>query len=78
MTAAEQNSAPRKETCMLNCTIILEEARRDAGRITEDRRWLHAHAEPGFDLAETLPWVRARLEEMGYAPQSRGKAGLSV
>ena len=63
---------------MLNCTTILEEARRDAGRIAEDRRWLHAHAETGFDLAETLPWVRARLEEMGYAPRPLGRAGLSV
>ena len=63
---------------MLNCTTVLEEARRDAGRIAEDRRWLHAHAETGFDLAETLPWVRARLEEMGYAPRPLGRAGLSV
>lgn len=40
------------------------------------RRWLHSHAETGFDLTETKPYVKAALERMGYAVAQCGKAGL--
>lgn len=41
-----------------------------------DRRYLHSHAETGFDLSETLTFVQKRLEEMGYKPTRCGRAGL--
>ena len=47
-----------------------EELRREASEIKEEiianREYLHAHAETGFELKETLPHVKSCLEKMGY------------
>ncbi len=57
-----------------------EQVLQEAGGLLEEmcshRRWLHAHAETGFDLTETKPYVKAALEEMGYTVKECGKAGL--
>lgn len=42
-------------------------------RITEDRRWLHAHPELGFDLHHTAEYVGRRLEALGI----RYEAGIA-
>ena len=55
---------------------ILREANALQGEIREHRLWLHAHAETGFDLVETKPYVRKALEDMGYAVSDCGRAGL--
>ena len=57
---------------------VLDAARQLSQEMTEHRRWLHAHAETGFDLKETKPYVKAALEEMGYAVRECGKAGLTA
>ena len=44
--------------------------------IKSHRLWLHTHAETGFDLTETKPYVKSTLTEMGYTVQECGKAGL--
>lgn len=59
----------RKELIMLEAQNLHQE-------ILEHRRWLHAHAETGFDLIETKPYVKRVLQEMGYQVQECGKAGL--
>ena len=56
--------------------IILSEAKKAAEAIRRDRQFLHRHAETGFELPQTLAYVKQRLEEMGYAPVHCGKAGL--
>ena len=48
----------------------------NADRIAEDRRYLHAHAETGFDLPETFDYVWNRLTEMGLSPRKCGKGGI--
>jgi hippurate hydrolase len=55
---------------------LLTEAMAIEAELVENRRYLHANAEVGFDLSNTLAYVRDRLTEMGYKPQSCGKAGL--
>lgn len=55
---------------------IMHEALALQAWLTEHRRWLHAHAEPGFALAETKEYVRRQLVEMGYEPKDCGRAGL--
>lgn len=55
---------------------LLQEASSLRDTLTEDRRYLHAHAETGFDLTETLAYVKKELQSMGYEPQECGKAGL--
>ncbi len=48
----------------------------DASRVTADRRYLHAHAETGFDLPETFDYVWQQLTEMGLVPKKCGKCGI--
>ena len=57
---------------------FLQEAKELESWIIEKRRWLHAHAETGFALQQTLDYVKITLEETGYAPAVCGKAGLCV
>ena len=60
----------------MNNEQILQEAQALQEEMRSHRRWLHAHAETGFDLEQTKPYVKAALEEMGYAVQECGRAGL--
>ncbi len=55
---------------------ILREAKALQEEIKSHRLWLHTHAETGFDLTETKPYVKSALTEMGYTVQECGKAGL--
>ena len=55
---------------------IMQEAAALQEEIKAHRLWLHTHAETGFDLTETKPYVKSALTEMGYAVNECGKAGL--
>ena len=44
--------------------------------LNEDYRFLHAHAETGFELHETAGYVRKRLEEIGLSPKACGRLDL--
>lgn len=57
---------------------ILEEAKLLQEEVTAHRRWLHEHAEVGFQLHETKAYVKNALQNMGIEPQECGKAGLTV
>lgn len=55
---------------------LLQEAAALKSEITENRRYLHMHPETGFDLKETVSYVKKQLSAMGYEPKECGKAGL--
>lgn len=57
---------------------LLTEAGKYEEELIKKRRYLHAHAETGFDLTETLAFVKSELEAMGYEPKECGKAGITV
>lgn len=57
---------------------MLKEALGLQSQIEEDYQYLHAHAETGFNLTQTLSYVKKRLLEMGYEPIDCGKAGIVV
>lgn len=57
---------------------LLAEASKYEENLIKDRRYLHSHPETGFDLSETLKYVKSELTAMGYEPQECGKAGLTV
>lgn len=57
---------------------ILTEAESIVEQVKIHRRWLHAHAEVGFDIPETKAYVRKSLEEMGYHVEECGKSGLTA
>ena len=55
---------------------IMKEAKAFQEELIAERRYLHTHPETGFDLTDTLPFVKKELEKMGYEPKECGKAGL--
>ena len=55
---------------------LLEAAQAQAQQLTEDRRFLHAHAETGFELNATFAYVWQRLEEAGLSPRRCGRCGI--
>ncbi len=55
---------------------LLQESKKIEKELRALRRKLHQNAEVGFSLKETLLIVRESLTEMGYEPQSCGRAGL--
>lgn len=60
----------------MNNEELLQKADALKDQMVRDRRQLHEHPETGFDLEQTKPYVKKRLEEMGYDVQEVGKAGL--
>ncbi len=57
---------------------IREEAYQYKTQIQSDRRYIHENPGTGFDLEDTLAYVKGELEAMGYTPQLCGKAGLTA
>lgn len=57
---------------------LLREAAEMKEALTEKRKYLHAHAETGFALENTLAYVKSELLDMGYTPKSCGRAGITV
>lgn len=60
----------------MNSEMILSKAKEIEQKIMEDRHYLHAHPEVGFDLTETKKYVKNELISMGYTPQECGRCGL--
>lgn len=46
--------------------------------ITANRRYLHTHPGTGFDIEDTVSFVKKELEKIGYEPKECGKAGLTA
>ena len=57
---------------------MLKEAQRIKDELIAHRRWLHAHAETGFDLMETSNYVYKQLELMDYSPRWVGRCGVAA
>lgn len=55
---------------------LLERAKELQPELVENRRWLHSHAEVGFELTETCAFVEEKLRELGYEPRHMSKAGV--
>lgn len=56
--------------------ILLSEAESISEIIVNQRRTLHQMPGTEFDIGETLAYVKKELEDMGYAPEQCGRAGL--
>ena len=57
---------------------MLDKAMKIKDELVEHRRWLHTHAETGFDLRQTADYVCRQLEDMGYLPRRVGRCGIVV
>ncbi len=54
----------------------LKEAEEWKEEMMATRRYLHMHPELGFELHNTVEYVKKKLKEMGYQPQICGKSGV--
>lgn len=57
---------------------LLQEVEQIYEIIQKERRVLHQNAETGFDLSNTVKFVKKELAEMGIDPVDCGKAGISA
>ncbi len=55
---------------------VLKDAEKLRQSMVKHRRYLHQHAEVGFDLPTTRTYVHKVLSDLGYAPTKCGKAGI--
>lgn len=55
---------------------LLREAKEHEKELILSRRYLHTHPETGFDLENTLAYVKGELISMGYEPRECGRSGL--
>lgn len=55
---------------------LLQESKDNESALIADRHYLHTHPGTGFDIGETVSYVKEQLIRMGYDPQPCGKAGL--
>ena len=55
---------------------MVKEAQALRETVVADRRSLHTHPGTGFDINETVEYVKKELEALGYEPKKCGKAGL--
>ena len=60
----------------MDMQALKDEARAMQTRLIKTRRYLHAHAETGFDLPATKQYVIQALRALGYAPKELGRAGV--
>ena len=55
---------------------VIKEAMPLTQELIDHRRWLHRHAETGFDLMSTNTYVAGALRDMGIEPKRKGKMGI--
>ena len=55
---------------------LLQEAAGYEEKLITTRRFLHTHPGTGFDIEDTVAYVKQELIAMGYEPKSCGRAGL--
>lgn len=60
----------------MNSKQIMKEAAELKETIIADRRYLHSQPGTGFDIEETVAYVKKELQDMGYKPVECGRAGL--
>ena len=68
--------------CLVEHTNRMDTLLLDAKKLQHElvghRRYLHAHAETGFDMGKTTAYIKGVLQEYGCTPKKCGKAGLAV
>ena len=60
----------------MTTTALLQEAASYQEQLVRTRRFLHTHPGTGFDIQETVDYVKQELISMGYEPQMCGKSGI--
>ena len=62
----------------MKAELLLQKAQEFEDRIVQERRTLHRNPETGFDLDNTLAFVKKELKDMGIEPADCGRAGVTA
>ena len=62
----------------MNADMLLQEAEQIRDHVLRERRALHQMPGTGFDIGDTLAYVRQELTEMELQPTNCGRAGLTA
>ena len=62
----------------MNADVLLQEAEQIRDHVLRERRALHQMPGTGFDIGDTLAYVRQELTEMELQPTDCGRAGLTA
>ena len=62
----------------MNADMLLQEAEQIQDHVLRERRALHQMPGTGFDIGDTLAYVRQELTEMELQPTDCGRAGLTA
>ena len=62
----------------MNADMLLQEAEQIRDHVLRERRALHQMPGTGFDIGDTLAYVRQELTEMELQPTDCGRAGLTA
>ena len=62
----------------MNADMLLQEAEQIRDHVLRERRALHQMPGTGFDIDDTLSFVRQELTEIGLQPTDCGRAGLTA
>lgn len=60
----------------MTAETFLNDAKEIENEIIENRRFLHSHAETGFELIESVAFVKEKLQEIGCECTDCGKCGV--
>ena len=60
----------------MNTATFLNDAKEIEKEIIRNRRFLHSHAETGFELSETVKFVKEKLQEINCECIDCGKSGI--
>lgn len=60
----------------MEAQTLLQEAQALREALVSHRRYLHTHPGTGFEIADTVAYVKQELAQMGYEPEDCGKAGV--
>ena len=60
----------------MEAQTLLQEAQALREALVSHRRYLHTHPGTGFEIEDTVAYVKQELARMGYEPEDCGKAGV--
>ena len=63
---------------MMTTQSLLTESEKNKDFLKEIRHYLHSHPGTGFEISDTMTYVKQQLTSMGYEPKQCGRAGLTA
>lgn len=78
MSSKKSTNTTANMSADLIAKTFMNEALEIENEIINTRRFLHNHAETGFELSETVDFVKSKLKEIGCEYSDCGKSGITA